>query len=113
MQTVSEERFERELKHRLGESWDQALRLFRLFGPSISNDLLDVLWIACAQRKADEVLSVLQGLCDSHVPSRIGDSPPLIDERHIEVALALVIQDTLGLKESTGTFTFPQCRRKA
>lgn len=100
MQPVTEQEFEAALKHRLGPSWERAIQLFRVFGPSVSRVYVLMLEQACAARQLEQVLSVLEGFCESH-----RSSPPnvpatyALDERLVKQTFALIIQETFNMRD--------------
>lgn len=102
--TISEERFEQFLKDLLGREWDRALKLFRNFGPHLSQRVTGSLLYASERGKVEDVLGILERHYDEHLQYQ---HPDIRGEVSISGAnpttsvFDRICRDTLGLSEAS------------
>jgi len=110
MQRAIERCSEDAFEDRFGESRYAIRRIRRRLGPGVSDVLANILFVAATDGKLDDVLAILNGYCQAHMQSTNGALDTELDEQRTKVTLALIIRETLDIKDSVHTLTFRRCR---
>ena len=67
MQPIDEKQFQELLQHKLGESWERALAVFKNYNPPLGFDVSNMLLHATEKGKVNEVLSALEKHFEKHL----------------------------------------------